>query len=65
VLIVPNLSWIDIVGQGSEATNLWGMLMLRPFSKGSLAGLFLCFLTRNAYEPTVVVQGALPCSPRS
>ena len=61
VLIVPDLSWIDISGQGSDATNLWGMLMLRPFSKGSLSGLFVCFLTRNAYEPTLVVQGRLAC----
>ena len=63
VLIVPDLTWIDLTGQGSDATNLWGMLMLRPFSKGSLAGLFACYPTRNAYEPTLVVQGRLRDAP--
>ena len=57
VLIVPSLCAIDMTGQASDATNLWGMMMLRPFSKGSFGGIFFCFLTRTAYEPTMVVQG--------
>ena len=56
-LIVPSLCWIEMSGQGSDATNLWGMIMLRPFSKGSFGGLFFCYLTRVSYEPTMVVQG--------
>ena len=56
-LIVPSLCWIEMSGQGSDATNLWGMVMLRPFSKGSFGGLFFCYLTRFTYEPTMVVQG--------
>ena len=57
VLIVPSLCWVEMVGQGSDASNLWGMIMLRPFSKGSFGGIFFCFLTRLTYEPTLVVQG--------
>ena len=57
VLVVPNLCWLEVTGQGADVSNLWGMLMLRPFSKGSLGGIFICFLTKMSDEPTLVVQG--------
>ena len=57
VLVVPNLCWLEVTGQGADVSNLWGMLMLRPFSKGAFGGVFMCFLTKMSDEPTLVVQG--------